>query len=244
MIIDAHAHIGHGRYKSLSGEELLSQMDEFGIDRAVICPVEEQITVYNQQGNDEILEQVSKHPDRFTGFAVANPWFGQAAVDELKRALDKGLQGLKLQPVIQGFSMNDALVYPLIEVVVRYQVPVYAHTGTAHFGEPFKLVELARRYPDVTFIMGHSGSSDFWSDLGRSHQFAPNILFETSRNGPAKYTNMIKNIGVDYIVFGSNAPESLYPLELASIWDMITDPGDLERILGLNMQRALGGVAA
>ena len=55
---------------------------------------------------------------------------------------------------------------------------------------------------------------------------------------------MIKNIGVDYIVFGSNAPESLYPLELASIWDMITDPGDLERILGLNMQRALGGVAA
>jgi predicted TIM-barrel fold metal-dependent hydrolase len=244
MIIDAHAHVGHGRYKSLSGEELLRQMDEHGIDRAIICPVEEQIAVFNRQGNDDILDQVHKYPNRFTGFAVANPWYGEIAVEELERALQEGLCGLKLQPVIQGFSMNDPIVYPLIDVAAHHRVPVYAHTGTAHFGEPFKLVELARYYPEVTFIMGHSGSSDFWSDLGRSHQFAPNILFETSRNGPAKYTNMIRNIGADYIVFGSNAPESLYPLELASIREMITDPGELEKILGLNMQRVLGLVAS
>jgi predicted TIM-barrel fold metal-dependent hydrolase len=239
MIIDAHAHVGHGRYKSLSGKELLRQMDEYGIDRAIICPVEEHITVFNRQGNDDILAQVRQYPDRFTGFAVANPWFGREAVDELERALEEGLRGLKLHPVIQGFSMNDAIVYPLIEVAAHHRVPVYAHTGTAHFGEPFKLVELARRYPQVIFIMGHSASSDFWSDLALCHEFAPNILYETSRNGPSKYTNLVKNIGVDYIVFGSNAPESLYPLELASFQDMIPSPGDLEKILGLNMQRAL-----
>jgi len=239
MIIDAHAHVGHGRYKSLSGEELLRQMDNNNIDRAIICPVEEYITVFNHQGNDEIIALVNRFPNRFTGFAVANPWFGQEAVNELERALGEGMHGLKLQPVIQGFSMNDAIVYPLIEVAAHHRVPVYAHTGTAHFGEPFKLVELARRFPEVNFIMGHSGSSDFWSDLGRCHQFATNIFFETSRNGPAKYTNMIKNIGADYIVFGSNAPESLYPLELASIREMISDPGNLEKILSLNIRRIL-----
>lgn len=240
MIIDAHAHIGQGRYKSLSGDELLRQMDENGIDRAVICPVEEQITAFNRQGNEDILAQTRRHPDRFTGFAVANPWFGQNAVDELKRALGEGLCGLKLHPVIQGFSINDTIVHPLIEVAAQCRVPIYSHTGTAHFGEPFKLAELARCYPHVLFIMGHSGSSDFWSDLERCHQFAPNILFETSRNGPSKYTNLVKTIGVDHIVFGSNAPELLYPLELASIRDVITDRDDLEKILGLNMKRALG----
>jgi uncharacterized protein len=240
MIIDAHAHVGQGRYKSLSGDELLRQMDEHGIDRAVICPVEEQITAFNRQGNVDILVQVRRHPDRFTGFAVANPWFDRNAVDELKRALGEGLRGLKIHPVIQGFSMNDAIVHPLIEVAARFGVPVYAHTGTAHFGEPFKLAELARCFPQTLFIMGHSGSSDFWSDLALCHQFAPNIYFETSRNGPSKYTNLVQNIGVDFIVFGSNAPESLYPLELASIRDVITDPDELEKILGLNMKRALG----
>lgn len=55
MIIDAHAHLGQGRYKSLAPEELLRQMDEHGIDRAVICPVEEQIILHNREGNDFIF---------------------------------------------------------------------------------------------------------------------------------------------------------------------------------------------
>ena len=240
MIIDAHAHVGHGRYKSLPPEELLRQMDEYGVDRAVICPVEEQIILYNREGNDFILAQVRRYSTRFIGFAVANPWYGPAAVEELKRALGEGLRGLKLHPTFQGFSVNDPIAYPLVETAARYGVPIYVHTGTPHFGEPFKLVELARRYPEVTFIMGHAGASDFWYDLPRCHRFAPNILFETSRNGPANYHHMALNIGADYLVFGSNAPESSYPLEMASIRDVFKDPADLDKIFGLNMARALG----
>lgn len=242
MIIDAHAHVGQGRYKSLAPEELLRQMDQHGIDRAVICPVEEQIILHNREGNDFILAQVRQHPSRFVGFAVANPWCEEAAVEELKRALGEGLRGLKFHPTFQGFSVNDPIAYPLVEVAARHGVPVYVHTGTAHFGEPFKLAELARRYPEVTFIMGHAGASDFWYDLPRCHQFALNILFETSRNGPANYNHMALNIGADYLVFGSNAPESLYPLEMANIRDVFKEQADLDKIFGLNMARALGEV--
>lgn len=239
LIIDAHAHVGHGRYKSLAPEDLLRQMDEHGINRAVICPVEEQIAVYNREGNDFILAQVNRFPTRFIGFAVANPWYGEWAAEELRRALEAGLRGLKLHPTVQGFSMNDPITYPLIDVAAHYRVPVYVHTGSAHFGEPLKLAELARRYPELSFIMGHSASSDFWSDLGRCHQFAPNVLFETSRNGPSKYTNMALRIGVDYLLFGSNTPESVYPIELASIHDVFQDQADLDKILGGNMARVL-----
>ncbi len=242
MIIDAHAHVGQGRYKSLAPQELLLQMDEHGIDRAVICPVEEQIILHNRQGNDFLLAQVRKYPTRFVGFAVANPWYGEAAVQELQRALGEGLRGLKLHPTYQGFSMNDPIAYPLVDVAAHQQVPVYVHTGTAHFGEPFKLAELARRYPEVTFIMGHAGASDFWYDLPRCHRFAPNILFETSRNGPANYNHMALNIGTDHLVFGSNAPESTYPLEMASIRDVFTEAADQDKIFGLNIARALGEV--
>ena len=242
MIIDAHAHVGRGRYKSLSPGDLLDQMDANEVDYAVICPVEEQIVLDNRAGNDAILSAVKAHWHRLIGFAVANPWYGRQAEEELQRALAEGLRGLKLHPVLQGFSPNDPLVYPLVEVAARAGIPIYVHSGTAHYGEPFKVAELARCYPKATFIMGHAGASDFWYDLPRCQQFAPNLLFETSRNGPANYNHMLLNLGADAIVFGSNLPESLYALELASARDVVTEGADLDKVLGLNMARALGEV--
>jgi predicted TIM-barrel fold metal-dependent hydrolase len=242
MIIDAHAHVGQGRYKSLQPDELLRRMDTNGVDRAVICPVEEQIILRNREGNDYIVSQVEHHPDRFIGFAVANPWYGEVAVAELERALDRGLRGLKLHPALQGFAPNDDIVYPLIDLAARRHVPVYIHTGTPIFGEPFKVVELARRYPEMTFLMGHSGASDFWNDIPRCHQFAPKVLFETSRNGPGNFNYMIREIGADHIVFGSNAPESLYEIEMANIRDSIPNPADQAKVFGLNLSRAFGEV--
>lgn len=243
MIIDAHAHIGHGQYKSLSVESLLEQMDRNEIDRAVVCPVEEQIVLHNREGNDLLLSAVRRFPDRLVGFATVNPWYGQGAVEELRRALGEGLKGLKLHPVIQGFSLNDPIAYPVVEAAAQAGAPVYAHSGTAHFGEPFKLAELARRYPDIPFIMGHAGASDFWYDIPRCRQLAPNLVFETSRNGPANYTHMLLTMGAGAIVFGSNLPESKYELELASLQDAVLDPEDRAGIEGLNMARVLGGLA-
>jgi len=244
MIVDAHAHVGHGRYKSLDPQDLLGQIDANQIDRTILCPVEEQIVLHNREGNDYLLAQVRRFPTRFLGFAVANPWHGPAAVAELERALGEGLLGLKLHPTYQAFSPNDAIVYPLIDVAARCRLPVYVHTGSAGFGEPFKLAELARRYPEVTFIMGHSGASDFWPDVPRCRQFAPNLLFETSRNGPGNFAGMLRELGAGAIVFGSNAPESLYEVELANLRDIFAEPEDREKILGLNIRRALGEVPA
>ncbi len=43
----------------------------------------------------------------------------------------------------------------------EYRVPVYFHTGTMIMAEPFQLRELAGEFPNVNFIMGHSGNTDF-----------------------------------------------------------------------------------
>jgi predicted TIM-barrel fold metal-dependent hydrolase len=240
VIVDSHAHVGHGRFKSLSPADLLRHMDENDVDRALLCPVEEQIVAFNHEGNLLILAQARRHPKRFVGFAVANPWFGEIAVRELEWAFKEGLRGLKLHPVLQGFPMNDALVYPLIDVAARHGAPVYVHCGSAHFGEPLRLVELARRYPEVTFLMGHSSFSDFSNDLPRCHQFAPNILFETSRNTPGNLHEIGREIGTDYMVFGSNAPEHYYNVDIPVLLEVFPDPADQEKIFSHNIARALG----
>ena len=113
-IIDSHCHLGEEFDNKVSPEELLNEMDKNEIEKAIICPVDRFIAVYNKKGNDYIMERVKEFPDRFIGFATVNPWYGEKGVSELKRCLDKGVKGLILHPFLQGYILNDKLVFPLL----------------------------------------------------------------------------------------------------------------------------------
>lgn len=222
--IDAHVHIGQGIRMSLDVDTLLRRMDQAQIDLAIACPMDRHIAVANREGNDLMVKAVKEHPDRLVAMAVANPWFGDQAVAELRRALQQGLLGLKLHPVIQGFRLAEHIVDPLLELADEYDVPVYAHTGTAGLAEPFHLAELARRYPGVNFIMGHAGASDYYNDTVRAFEFADNMWLETSRNGPANFCHWLNNNLAQKVVFGSNCPEYIPHVEKDNLCDVFVEP--------------------
>lgn len=240
-IVDAHAHLGEGHHLSLGVEELLEQMDEAGIERAVTCPVDRFVAVHNREGNDLILEGVRSHGDRLSGMAVANPWFGGEAVDEVRRALGEGLAGLFVHSVYQGFRLDDHIVDPLLEAVVEFDVPVYVHTGTAAQAEPFQAAELARRFPALNFIMGHGGSSDYGEDAVRALEFAPNLWLETSRNGPANYNFWKVRELTSRVVFGSGAPEYIPSVEIEILADVFASGEEREAIFSENIQTVFKG---
>ena len=250
QIIDAHVHVGHGREKELSVDELLAQMDEYGVDRAVICPVEEEIVVENRAGNDRILAAVRAHPDRLVGFAVANPWFGQAAVEELRRAVGEGLRGLKLKSSVQGFRLSDEWIDPLIAVAAEYKLPVYCHTGTGNYAMPLQLAELARRFPDVPFIMGHGGIGDYnyYFDIFPAMELEGNIYLETSKTTPAgvhRYLSAHPEWAGRFL-FGSNLPAASYSYELSKMSMALEglDPDVRAATMCGNMARLLQEVLA
>ncbi len=230
-IIDSHVYIGDGRHMSFDTDSLLSQMDEAGIAHAVACPVDRCIAVHNREGNNTILDAVRSHPDRISGMAVANPWFEVKAVEELERALGEGLMGLFLYPNYQGFRLSDHIVDPLLTLAEAFEVPVYAHSGTAAIAEPFHVAELARRFPTVNFIMGHAGSSDFGEDAVRALEFCDNVWLESSRNGPANYGLWQVRGCTGRVLFGSSAPEYIPAIEIETLSDVFTDTADRESIL-------------
>lgn len=229
-IIDFHAHVGEGMHRGLSSEELLRQMDRWGVDRTVLCPVDEHIAVRNREGNDLVAAAVRAHPDRFGGFAVANPWYGGEAVDELERALDAGLVGAKFHPVLQGFMICDPIVDPLIRVLERRGLPAYFHTGSANLALPFQLAELALRFPRVRFVMGHLGFSDFWYDMVPAMERAPNLWGETSHAIPDFVARALTAFPRERVVFGSDLPESNYAVEIGKFDLLRLDEGDLASI--------------
>lgn len=242
-IIDAHCHVGEGRYKRLTASELIVQMDENGIEKAVVCPVEEHITVYNQEGNDYILQAVKEYPDRLIGFATVNPWYGERAVEELERAVGEGLRGLKLNSTLQGYFINDELVYPLIEAAQKMDIPVYFHTATPIFSLPLQLADLAGEFPAVRFIMGHAAASDFWIDAAPAASMHDNIFLESSlRSGSAVLQHLVGELGAQRLMFGSDTPASTISVELAKIDSLELSPADKEMVLAGTVLRVLGEV--
>ena len=241
MIVDGHAHLGKGREKWLEPTQLVAQMDAYGVNKAVVCPVEEYIILFNRDGNDYLQKAVQAYPDRLIGFASVNPWYGASATEELKRAIGQGLRGLKLHPRIQGYAITNEIVYPLIELAAELDIPVYCHTGTYVCAEPFQLAHLARHYPEVNFIMGHSGAADFWNDVIPAARSTSNVYLETSKTSPVTVMGLVSQETAlrERVVFGSNLPTSSYPLELAKIREAISDDELRTNILGKNIMRLL-----
>lgn len=240
-VFDAHAHLGQGRHLCLEPDQLLRQMDEANVERAVVCPVDGCLAVANREGNDLMVSAVRAHPDRFVGMATANPWFGAAAEEEIRRSLGRGLCGLVIHSVYQGFRLSDPIVDPLLQVAADAGVPVYAHTGTAGQAEPFHAVELARRFPSLNFIMGHAGSSDYGEDAVRALELAPNLWLETSRNGPANFGFWVVKNCLSRVVFGSSAPEYIPAIEIETACDIFNTVEAQEQVFRANLETVFGG---
>ena len=222
----------------LEPERLLDIMDQNGVSATVICPLEQYVAVYNDEGNAYVSDAVRKYPGRFIGFCAINPWYMDKAALMLRRALDAGFAGLKLNPKLQGFMLCADIVRPLVEVCGEYGAPVYFHTGTMICAEPFQLRELAIMYPGVDFIMGHSGNTDFWTDAKYSAYGQENLYLETSHN--LNINALIEAAGIDRVIFGSNMPRSHQALELEKIKDLSLAEPDSVKLCGGNMERILG----
>jgi len=240
LIVDCHVHIGTGVYQACQPEKLLACMDASGVDRAVVCPVDRNLAVDNAEGNDYVLDAAAKYPDRFIAFATANPWYGARAIEELRRAVQAGARGLKLHSKLQGFTISDDIVNPLIEVAGEHSLPVFVHSGTMVCAEPLQIAMLARRYPSVNFIMGHSGATDFWNDMIPGITDVKNIYLDTSLNNPSSIERYCDTMGPERLCFGTDFPQNTYPVELEKMQDAVPDDRQRQIVLGETILRLLG----
>lgn len=239
-IIDAHAQVGHGSLVQYEPEQFLAAMDQHGIATSMVSPMDRQMAVDNREGNDALLTLIQQYPDRILGYATVNPWYGERAVAELRRALRAGLHGLKLHPAVQGFVLIDPLVDPVIRVAAEFGVPVYVHTGTPVHALPMQVAHMARRHPDVMWIMGRMGTTDFKLDVPLACEQVPNILVDTAFSYPATIQQMVALLGADRVLFSTDAPFCQLELALRTLEELDLPPAELAKVAGGNLLRLVG----
>lgn len=242
MIVDAHVRIGRSREAALSVDDLLASMDALGIDLTCIAPDEAAIAYENTRGNEMTTAASAASGGRLVAWAVANPWRGEAALAELVAAREAGAVGLAVDSVLQGFDLLDGLVDPLIRFAAGARWPVYVRTGTPPNAVPMPMALLAARHPDVTFVMGRSGATDFWIDAAPALRAAPNLLGDTCY---APWDTLLTELGNDpditpaRLVFSTDAPYAIAACEKKRIDDWPIDAAAKAGVLGANFAELL-----
>jgi predicted TIM-barrel fold metal-dependent hydrolase len=216
VIVDGHVTVGANRDVELTADELLAAMDRLGVDVALVSPPEPLVPVGNRRGNELVAAAASASKGRLLAYAVASPWLGDEAVEELRRAAEAGARALKLDPALQGFDLLDGLVDPLVRFAAEAGWPVYVRTGTPPHALPLQLAALARRHEDVTFVMGKSGATDFSGDGPHALALAANLLADSAHvEWPTRLAAEQPDVFGRRIVFTTDAPFADAELELS-----------------------------
>lgn len=238
MRIDALCVIGKDREYNLDEISLLKEMDSCQVDQAIITPVDRYYAVKNGEGNNALLDISIRHPDRLLPACTANPWLGEEATSEIVRCLSINASMVIFHPFLQGFLANDELVFPILERIEPYQVPVYFHTGMPGSSTPWQIVDLAERYPNIDFLMGHCGSTDFWNDVNDAASAVSNIYLETSLARPFSVPGRIQALGKEKVIMGSYAPVNSFTFEWQEMLQVLEED-QAECVLGENIHRLL-----
>ena len=166
MIIDAHIHC--------SGEEntagVLQAMDWAGVDKAIILApfLNGSYSLRDSESlrlaNQHLATLIAGHMDRLIGFAVINPSLDNASED-LTRAHDLGLSGLKMVPA--GWYPYDDCAHRIYETASQLDMPVLFHSGifidgrSGRFCRPV-FFEAIREHPGLRVTLAHLGWP--WTD--------------------------------------------------------------------------------
>jgi predicted TIM-barrel fold metal-dependent hydrolase len=143
----------------------LGHLDEAGIDRAVVLPIDctsaHGRTVVSNEQVAWLMEQTS----RVIGFASVDPGQPDAA-DRLARDVKEyGLSGLKLDPSLQRFAIDDEQrAFPVYAAAQELGIPVLIHcgmswspAGRSSLAQPLALEPVVEAFPDLRVVIPHLG---------------------------------------------------------------------------------------
>ena len=211
-VFDTHAHLGRalhsGRVATVDGT--LRAMDAAGVDRSLLIPFP--VVEDYRREHDEIGSAIRDHPDRFVGAACLNPFVPEAEFrGEVRRCRETyGFRALKFQPQYQGLNpLSDRSAF-LFETALENDLVLVCHTGAgAPFALPSLFIHPARKYPALTIVLGHAGGGIYALEAIVAAEVCSNLYIELSTLTPHAVLEILRHVGPERLMAGSDLPESL-----------------------------------
>jgi predicted TIM-barrel fold metal-dependent hydrolase len=217
---------------------------------------DESVTGRGWLGNEFMAELGSKYPGVLTGFGSVDPHSSEAP-EQMKRAADLGLKGLKFHPTMQAFDPGEERFYPLWKQAEDLGLILLFHTGTCgigagtpgaggtkiRFSHPGFLDSVGADFPGVTWIAAHFGWPWYLECLAIALHKA-NVWIELSGWAP-KYLppEVVREAGKrlnERTLFGSDYPFIELDRWFSEFDALGYDEEAKENVLHRNAERLLG----
>jgi len=201
MLIDVHAHFHHARGPGSDWEErnasrlaagakigitahVASILGSWGRTSPTYFPSSRDVVV----GNDALLELMQRHAGLIQGYVCVNPNYTAHAIGEIDRCLAAGMIGIKLAASRRA---DDSLLDPVGESARQHGVPILHHVWQhrrrdwpgQEASDAVELGRLAKRHPEVPFILAHIGGGGDWQHTLRTIPPISNIYVDLSGSG-------------------------------------------------------------
>jgi uncharacterized protein len=190
------------------------------VEKAIVFALRYGDSVGIESTDETTAAAVRKYPDKFVGFAYADPRRSDY-MELLRHAIeDLGLNGVKFGPIYNGVALSDPRLDPIYDYCQRNNIPLTMHMGTTFarnapvdMGRAIHVEPVALRYPDLTMVLAHMGHPWF-EDCIAVVRKQPNVFCEVSAifYRPWQYYNVLicaqEYKVVDKIFFGTDFPFS------------------------------------
>jgi predicted TIM-barrel fold metal-dependent hydrolase len=219
LIIDAHCHLG----QRLPVEKLIRKMDAAGVDIAVSVGSGGNPFEKLKKNNDYNLKVARKHHERIIPFIYYDPRYEKDGLKEIDRCMDKHgdiIKGIKI-----GHRFAEArYMFPMMEKAQDNNITVGIHCDSSIRGHPYIIADLANSFPKVNVIMLHTTMANSAATELLQVKVAkknPNIWFETCFSSPYIIKNIVKQMGADRIIYGSDHSSLVGSSNFPSIYERV-----------------------
>lgn len=223
MVIDTHVHTGlfvsKEKVVDMTEEIVLKSMELYGIDFALVSncaeeydcelkPVPREKQKTQEQAFLEAVSFARKNKDKIG----IMPWIKpttETADERFEEILKENLDviyGIKVHPFHSDIEFDSEKIDPYIKLASKYKLPVAVHTADYDKASPVRVYNVAKKYPDVNFIMVHMGlctdNKEAIEILGK----LPNLYGDTTWVSLESTIEIVKRYGSKKIFFGTDSP--------------------------------------
>ena len=212
-------------YVDPGGERLLAQMNELGIDHAVLLTLDWELGMESPAPvsigavHSRYAEIGRASDGRLIVFAGIDPRRENAA-EILQTARAEGAaRGFKLYPPI-GVYPHDDIMMPIYQTCMDWGIPVAVHTGLTvpylrpRFSNPLYIQDVLRKFPNLTIWIMHAGADYWWHEAVNVARSGHNAYIELSgwqqlaeldeREFVKMLAHAVNHLGPHRILFGSD----------------------------------------
>ena len=221
LFIDAHMHFGHpGVFfaPETAISDFLAHMDRLFISHAVCFS--SQLSICDKGAAEDMTvfrDLFEKTGGRIYYLGVFHPEYSDACLKSFRDALSwPGFRGIKIHPSFHGISADDPVYEPVWQFVSEHDLALATHSWSASpynpvqvLSTPARFEKYVSRFPDVRFILGHSGGRG----AGRGEALLlvkeyPNVYLDFAGDifCYRMIENLVESVSADRFMFASDFP--------------------------------------